>query len=234
MVFGPVLTWVHRIGGSSDTRIYTVVFKGYDSTELLSASEIKPMTDSKKRALEMSELDAEREKKRKKNDKKNETKAVKAAEQLEKQKSWQSFAKKGAKKGVSIPGLVSRPPFSISRGSRAHAVSIRSSQSGESMFASPDNPYGKGKPVSPLGIGSRVSSASPHNRDSAAAPSVRPVWQAEATLTPLPPPRSRRRRFRQRHDLVRRSLALGPLLELTKGQIHSYGNKTKHKFGGGS
>jgi len=112
---------ITTVGGSSETRIYTVVFKGYDTTELVSASEIRPLTDHKKRNLQDStEHDSDKDRKRKKNEKKTENKAAKAAEQLEKQKSWQSFAKKSVKKGVHIPGIV-----------------------GDSMFASPDNPFGK-------------------------------------------------------------------------------------------
>ncbi|KAH9810680.1 hypothetical protein DFH28DRAFT_493479 [Melampsora americana] len=112
---------ITTIGGSSDTRIYTVVFKGYDTTELVTASEIRPLTDPKKRSLVENEQESDKDRKRKKNEKKTESKAAKAAEQMEKQKSWQSFAKKSVKKGVHIPGIV-----------------------GESMFASPDNPFGKG------------------------------------------------------------------------------------------
>lgn len=111
---------ITTIGGSSDTRIYTVVFKGYDTTELVTASEIRPVTDPKKRSLVENEQESDKDRKRKKNEKKTESKAAKAAEQMEKQKSWQSFAKKSVKKGVHIPGIV-----------------------GESMFASPDNPFGK-------------------------------------------------------------------------------------------
>ncbi|PLW11247.1 hypothetical protein PCANC_20312 [Puccinia coronata f. sp. avenae] len=111
---------ITTVGGSSETRIYTVVFKGYDTTELVSASEIRPLTDHKKRNLDTTEQESDKDRKRKKNEKKTENKAAKAAEQLEKQKSWQSFAKKSVKKGVHIPGIV-----------------------GDSMFASPDNPFGK-------------------------------------------------------------------------------------------
>lgn len=103
-----------RIGGSSDTRIYTVVFKGYDTTELVTASEIRPLTDSKKRSVEDHEQETDKDRKRKKNEKKTESKAVKAAEQMEKQKSWQTFAKKSVKKGVHIPGIVSGIAFVIS------------------------------------------------------------------------------------------------------------------------
>ncbi|KAG0151102.1 hypothetical protein CROQUDRAFT_37291 [Cronartium quercuum f. sp. fusiforme G11] len=111
---------ITTIGGSSDTRIYTVVFKGYDTTELVTASEIKPMPDAKKRSLGDPEQESDKDRKRKKNEKKTESKAAKAAEQMEKQKSWQTFAKKSVKKGVHIPGIA-----------------------GDSMFASPDNPFGK-------------------------------------------------------------------------------------------
>ncbi|CAH7668612.1 hypothetical protein BY996DRAFT_4582096 [Phakopsora pachyrhizi] len=111
---------ITTIGGSSDTRIYTVVFKGYDTTELVSASEIRPLAEHKKRPSEAAGQESDKDRKRKKNEKKTENKAAKAAEQLEKQKSWQSFAKKSVKKGVHIPGIA-----------------------GDSMFASPDNPLGK-------------------------------------------------------------------------------------------
>lgn len=102
---------------------FSVIFKGYDNTELISSEDLKPATSvEKKRPSQVTtEEEAEREKKRKKNAKKEATKLQKSEEQKGKQSAWQSFAKKGAKKGIHIPGV-----------------------QGESMFASPDNPYGKG------------------------------------------------------------------------------------------
>lgn len=83
------------------------MFQGYESTELVSSGDVKPINDpvKAKRALELSAEEQEKERKRKKNEKKAETKQVKTAEQGQRQKSWQSFAKKGAKKGVVIPGI---------------------------------------------------------------------------------------------------------------------------------
>jgi hypothetical protein len=58
------------------------------------------MTESKKRAMELSEEETEREKRKKKNAKKEETRQQKAVEQSSKAQAWSSFAQKGAKKGM--------------------------------------------------------------------------------------------------------------------------------------
>lgn len=116
------------ISGSADKARFSVIFKGYENTELISAHDIKPLSQEKKRQLQESqEEEADKEKRRKKNLKKEETKAAKNKEQTSKQSAWQSFAKKGTKKGIHIPGV-----------------------QGESMFASPDNPYGRGQSASLL------------------------------------------------------------------------------------
>lgn len=121
---------VVAVGGSTENRVYNVVFKGYNTTELVKGSEIKPLpanyqgsapTMSAKRKLTKVE-EEEREKKKKKNEKKLETRAAKAKEQLQKQQTWQRFAKKSEKKGVHIAGV-----------------------SGTSIFKTPDNPLGRGK-----------------------------------------------------------------------------------------
>jgi hypothetical protein len=117
------------VGGSTDKRAYSVVFKGYNNTELVSAHEIKPLPAnfatatpaSNKRKLTPAE-EEEREKKKKKNEKKLEVKAAKAKEQTAKQATWQKFAKKSEKKGVHIAGV-----------------------SGTSIFKTPDNPMGRGE-----------------------------------------------------------------------------------------
>ncbi|KAI5475293.1 hypothetical protein MNV49_001635 [Pseudohyphozyma bogoriensis] len=114
---------ITSIGGSDSNRVFSVIFEGYDSTEIVSSGDIKALSEGKKRALEVSEEDLEKERRRKKNEKKNETKAVKTQEQGERQKSWQSFAKKGAKKGLSGVG-------------------------GPSMFRSPDD----GNPNAKVGV----------------------------------------------------------------------------------
>lgn len=119
------------LGGSAEKRVYSIVFKGYNTTELVQASEIKPLppnyattapsSSSGKRKLTKVEED-EREKKKKKNEKKLEIRAAKAKEQVQKQAVWKKFAKKAEKKGVQIAGVA-----------------------GTSIFKTPDNPLGKGE-----------------------------------------------------------------------------------------
>ena len=119
---------VTSVGGSSDNRVYSVVFKGYNNTELLTATALKRLPpsfgnvvpSSSKRKLSKEE-EEEREKKKKKNEKKIEIRAQKAKEQLSKQATWQKFTKKAEKKGVTIAGV-----------------------SGTSIFKTPDNPHGRG------------------------------------------------------------------------------------------
>lgn len=120
---------ITSIGGAAENRVYSIMFKGYNTTELVKASEIKPLppnyanvtpSSSNKRKLSKVE-EEEREKKKKKNEKKLESKAAKAKEQMQKQATWQKFAKKSEKKGVHIAGV-----------------------SGTSIFKTPDNPLGKG------------------------------------------------------------------------------------------
>lgn len=121
---------ITSVGGSTENRAYSVTFKGYNSTELVNSSQLKPLppnyqsfapSSSNKRKLSKVE-EEEREKKKKKNEKKLEAKAAKAKEQTEKQASWQKFAKKSEKKGIHIAGV-----------------------SGTSIFKTPDNPLGKGE-----------------------------------------------------------------------------------------
>lgn len=120
---------ITSLGGSADNRVYSIVFKGYNTTELVKAAEIKALpanyastapSSSNKRKLTKAEED-EREKKKKKNEKKLESKAAKAKEQTQKQATWQKFAKKSEKKGVHIAGVA-----------------------GTSIFKTPDNPMGRG------------------------------------------------------------------------------------------
>jgi survival of motor neuron-related-splicing factor 30 len=121
---------ITSIGGSVENRVYSIVFKGYNTTELVKATEIKPIPANlsygstpalAKRKLTKAE-EEEKEKKKKKNEKKMEAKAAKAKEQLQKQQTWQKFAKKSEKKGVHIAGV-----------------------SGTSIFKTPDNPLGRGE-----------------------------------------------------------------------------------------
>ncbi|KDQ63679.1 hypothetical protein JAAARDRAFT_387194 [Jaapia argillacea MUCL 33604] len=120
---------INSVGGSEDKRVFSIMFKGYNDTELVDASALKtlpanhssggPAAASNKRKLTKVE-EEEREKKKKKNEKKLEVKAAKAKEQMAKQQTWQKFAKKAEKKGISIAGV-----------------------SGTSIFKTPDNPLGK-------------------------------------------------------------------------------------------
>lgn len=117
---------IASVGGSEDRRAYTVVFKGYNSTEVVHAGSVKalpanfvaPSTGTGKRKAEE---EADKDRKKKKNEKKAEVRAVKAKEQSDKQASWMKFAKKSEKKGTPIAGLA-----------------------GTSIFKSPDNPHGRG------------------------------------------------------------------------------------------
>lgn len=130
---------IASVSGSADNRQYSVVFKVYNNTELVSASQIKPLPSNhngggassgaggggagSKRKLSKVE-EEEREKKKKKNEKKVEVRAAKAKEQQEKQVSWQKFAKKSERKGIHIAGVA-----------------------GSSIFKTPDNPLGRGAHV---------------------------------------------------------------------------------------
>ncbi|EGN98779.1 hypothetical protein SERLA73DRAFT_181413 [Serpula lacrymans var. lacrymans S7.3] len=120
---------ITSVGGSAEKPVYSIVFKGYNTTELLKGHEIKPIppnyqeklppSSSNKRKLTKVE-EEERERKKKKNEKKVEAKAAKAKEQTQKQATWQKFAKKSEKKGLHIAGVA-----------------------GTSIFKTPDNPLGK-------------------------------------------------------------------------------------------
>ncbi|CAE6396812.1 unnamed protein product [Rhizoctonia solani] len=119
---------ITSVGGSDERRVFSIVFKGYNSTELVDASSLKRMPPGgyrghnatiNKRKLNPEE-EAERERKKKKNEKKLEVRAQKAKEQNNKQAAWQKFAKKSEKKGVAIAGV-----------------------QGNSIFRTPDNPHGR-------------------------------------------------------------------------------------------
>ncbi|KAG1870029.1 hypothetical protein F4604DRAFT_1881357 [Suillus subluteus] len=116
-----------RVGGSAENPVYSIMFKGYNTTELIKGAEIKALPPNhqekvsapSKRKLTKAE-DEERDRKKKRNEKKLEVKAAKAKEQLAKQATWQKFAKKSEKKGVHIAGVA-----------------------GTSIFKTPDNPLGR-------------------------------------------------------------------------------------------
>jgi survival of motor neuron-related-splicing factor 30 len=122
---------INSVAGSAENRVYSIVFKSYNTTEQVEATSLKPLPPNhgslpatKRKAKE--EEDEEKERKRKKNEKKVETRAAKAKEQLQKQASWQKFAKKSEKKGVHIAGIA-----------------------GTSIFKTPDNPLGRGPSLRP-------------------------------------------------------------------------------------
>ncbi|PVG04842.1 hypothetical protein CPB86DRAFT_778138 [Serendipita vermifera] len=146
---------ITSIGGSEEKRVYSVVFKGYNSTELVGPAAIKklppgsnaggtlPSAGTKRKFSKEEEL--ERERKKKRNEKKLETRAQKAAEQDSKKATWQKFATKSVKKGVGIAGV-----------------------SGTSIFKTPDNPLGK---VGVTGSGrgmTEVAQAKKHKFEAAA------------------------------------------------------------------
>ena len=85
------------VSGSAADPIYTVSFKGYDTTEVMGSADVKAMSQDKKRQLELTAEEAEKEKRRKKNEKKAESRQVKTAEQVGKQQAWQKFATKPKK-----------------------------------------------------------------------------------------------------------------------------------------
>ncbi|KAH9950466.1 hypothetical protein B0H21DRAFT_535982 [Amylocystis lapponica] len=137
---------ITSVGGSADNRVYSVMFKGYNSTELVNASQLKTLpanyqsyapSSAGKRKLSAVE-EEEREKKKKKNEKKLEVKAAKAKEQTEKQATWQKFAKKSEKKGIHIAGV-----------------------SGTSIFKTPENPLGR---VGVTGSGKGMTEVAPRGK----------------------------------------------------------------------
>lgn len=126
---------ITSVGGSDEKRVYSVVFRGYQDTEVVAANAVKRLppsqqqpfatstsstsvTGSKKRKQEEEE---EKERKKRKNEKKLEVRAQKSAEQDSKKATWQKFAVKSAKKGTAVPGVA-----------------------GTSIFKTPDNPLGRG------------------------------------------------------------------------------------------
>ncbi|KZT05935.1 uncharacterized protein LAESUDRAFT_759825 [Laetiporus sulphureus 93-53] len=137
---------ITSVGGSADNRAYSVMFKNYNSTELVNATQLKllppnyqsagPSAAGKRKLTKVEE--EERERKKKKNEKKLEVKAAKAKEQTEKQASWQKFAKKSEKKGIHIAGV-----------------------SGTSIFKTPDNPLGR---VGVTGSGKGMTEAAPRHK----------------------------------------------------------------------
>ncbi|KAI0756646.1 hypothetical protein C8Q80DRAFT_1349011 [Daedaleopsis nitida] len=134
---------IASVSGSADNRVYSVVFKGYNNTELVNAVQRgrggggvvgAGGAGGAKRKLSKVE-EEEREKKKKKNEKKLEVRAAKAKEQQVKQASWQKFAKKSEKKGVHIAGV-----------------------SGTSIFKTPENPMGR---VGVTGSGKGMTEVAP-------------------------------------------------------------------------
>lgn len=114
------------MGGSAENPVYSVVFRGYNTTELVKNGELRVLPaegnagPAKRKLSKEEEKELERRKKR--NNRKRDVQAAKATEQMLKQTRWQKFTKKAEKKGVQIAGV-----------------------SGTSIFKTPDNPLGKGE-----------------------------------------------------------------------------------------
>lgn len=127
---------ITSVGGSDEKRVYSVVFRGYQDTEVVAANAVKRLPPSQQQQLASSssstslagtkrkkqEEEDEKERKKRKNEKKLEVRAQKSAEQDTKKASWQRFAVKSAKKGTAVPGVA-----------------------GTSIFKTPDNPLGRGE-----------------------------------------------------------------------------------------
>lgn len=133
---------IASVSGSTSDPVYTVIFDIDKSTEVVRKADVKAMSDSKKRAMQYTngrdsdggasdsaaggsagkKARTNAAEKVEKKAQKEEDRKSRVAEQNNRQTSWQSFAKKSTKKGVHIPGV-----------------------KGESMFKSPDNPYGRGE-----------------------------------------------------------------------------------------
>jgi len=133
---------ITSVSGSTQKPVYSIVFKGYNTTELLDPTFLKPLTSNYMQSAAYTskhkltpEDEEERERKKKKNEKKLEVRAAKAKEQNHKQATWQKFAKKSEKKGVHIAGV-----------------------SGTSIFRTPDNPLGR---VGVTGSGKGMTDFSP-------------------------------------------------------------------------
>lgn len=125
---------VANVGGAEGNRVFSMLFKDNGQTELLKASDLKPLPQSmqngaesswggsgKKRKFSSKEEEEEAERRKRRNAKKVETREVKAQEQKAKQDSWKKFTTKAAKKGIEVAGVT-----------------------GKSIFKTPDNPHGKG------------------------------------------------------------------------------------------
>lgn len=171
---------VTAVTGSSDSPLYTVIFKGYTTPTTLNSSQVRALTLNnvqappdpvKRKADEMDER--EKEKKKKKNEKWTSTMTARTEETVQKKNAWESFGKKAAKKGVKIGGYVPFVSlrFSIPRNSAllghfhpslTHSRSLTPlfisthpySLQGKSIFRTPDNPMGK---VGVVGSGQGVT-----------------------------------------------------------------------------
>ena len=128
------------VGGSTSDPRYTILYKGYDSTEIVTSALLRPLrnasshtsittTNNKRPASAVVKLtpeeEQEKERKRKRSEKKAERSASKSAEANAMQNTWQKFAKKAEKKGTL--------------------------KTDKSMFKTPDDPLAKGETMSRAG-----------------------------------------------------------------------------------
>lgn len=124
------------MGGSTSDPKYTVLYKGYDTTEIVTSASLKSLKNAVETSVKNGlasttkrpsssttkltpEEEQERERKRKRSEKKAERSANKSAEANAMQNTWQKFAKKAEKKGTL--------------------------KTDKSMFKTPDDPLAKGK-----------------------------------------------------------------------------------------
>ncbi|KLO20211.1 hypothetical protein SCHPADRAFT_934807 [Schizopora paradoxa] len=144
---------VANVGGAEGNRVFSMLFKDNGQTELLKASDLKPLPPSmqnggesswggsgKKRKFSSKEEEEEAERRKRRNAKKLETREVKAQEQKAKQDSWKKFTTKAAKKGIEVAGVT-----------------------GKSIFKTPDNPHGK-VGVTGSGKGMTENASRPKNK----------------------------------------------------------------------
>ena len=118
---------ITSIGGSSTNPVYSIVFKGYNTTEQVTSTDIKPTKENldaaerKRTGRVLSEQEeAMQAKKKRKTEKWEAKKSDQQVKAKDKQQAWQKFATKGAKKGYAIPAAT-----------------------GKSMFRTPEDPLAK-------------------------------------------------------------------------------------------
>ncbi|WFD32687.1 hypothetical protein MSPP1_003737 [Malassezia sp. CBS 17886] len=128
---------IASVGGSMEKRVYSVIFAKHQSTEALTAENVRARNTPAPTSLPggyvpravhtpkpptarmyQGETDLERERKRMRKERKRARESTKQKEHADRQNAWKKFAAKGTKKGYDIAG-------------------------DKSMFKTPDDPYAK-------------------------------------------------------------------------------------------